>query len=246
MTTLPNGLARPPALMLKRFARAASRLPTRSIARRHERPQADLGRNMVAGVGIASMIEVHLKKLRARDDVSAEEEKTIRGLVSEIVEISADRTAIRHHTELHNSVLLLDGWMARAKDLPNGQRQFAELHVAGDFVDLHGFTLKSLDHDVVTLTHCRVALVPHERLKVMTERFPHLARLYWFLTNIDAAIHREWTLSLGRRTALSRMAHLFCELNIRLGITGLTNDNCYGFPLTQIELGECLGLTAVH
>lgn len=192
------------------------------------------------------MIEAHLKKLRARDDVSAEEEKTIRALVSEIVEIPADRTAIRHHTELHNSVLLLDGWMARAKDLPSGQRQVAELHVSGDFVDLHGFTLKKLDHDVITITRCRVALVPHERLKAMTERHPHLARLYWFMTNIDAAIHREWTLSLGRRTALSRMAHLFCELNVRLGITGLATDNAYFFPLTQIELGECLGLTAVH
>jgi len=192
------------------------------------------------------MIEVHLKKLRARDDVSAAEEKTIRGLVSEIVEVAADRTVIRHHTELSHSVLLLDGWMARAKDLPSGERQLAELHVAGDFVDLHGFTLKHLDHDVISITRCRIALVPHERLKEMTERFPHLARLYWLMTNIDAAIHREWTLSLGRRTALSRMAHLFCELNLRLQVAGLTADNCYSFPLTQIELGECLGLTAVH
>ena len=192
------------------------------------------------------MIEVHLKKLRARDDVTAAEEKTIRGLVSEVVDVPADRTVIRHHTELSNSVLLLDGWMARAKDLPSGERQLAELHVAGDFVDLHGFTLKHLDHDVISITRCRIAYVPHERLKEMTERFPHLARLYWLMTNIDAAIHREWTLSLGRRSALSRMAHLFCELNLRLELGGLTADNSYGFPLTQIELGECLGLTAVH
>lgn len=192
------------------------------------------------------MIEAHLQKLRARDDVSADEEKTIRGLVSEVVDLPADITAIRHHTELQQSVLLLDGWMARAKDLPSGERQIAELHVAGDFVDLHGFTLKRLDHDVITITPCRVGYVPHERLKEVTERFPHIARLYWMMTNIDAAVHREWTLSLGRRTALSRMAHLFCEMNIRLGIGGLASNNSYAMPLTQVELGECLGLTAVH
>lgn len=192
------------------------------------------------------MIEAHLQKLRARDEVSADEEKIIRGLVSEIVDLPADTVAIRHNIELQQSVLLLDGWMARAKDLPSGERQIAELHVAGDFVDLHGFTLKRLDHDVITITPCRIAHVPHERLKEVTERYPHIARLYWLMTNIDAAVHREWTLSLGRRTALSRMAHLFCELNIRLGISGLASNNCYAMPLTQIELGECLGLTAVH
>src|SRR5689334_15243342 len=119
------------------------------------------------------MIEAHLLKLRARDEVSADEEKTIRGLVSEVVDLPADIVAIRHHAELHQSVLLLEGWMARAKDLPSGERQIAELHVAGDFVDLHGFTLKRLDHDVITMTACRVAHVPHERLKEVTERYPH-------------------------------------------------------------------------
>lgn len=192
------------------------------------------------------MIDIHLKKLRARDDIKPEEERVIRDLVGEVVEVPQDRTFVPHGAELRHSVLLLSGWMARAKDLPNGQRQVAELHIAGDFVDLHGFTLKRLDHDVISITRCKVALVPHERLTRMTERHPHLTRLYWFSTNVDAAIHREWTLSLGRRSAIARMAHLFCELNVRLGIVGLAQENSYDFPLTQVELSECLGLTSVH
>jgi CRP-like cAMP-binding protein len=192
------------------------------------------------------MIEAHLKKLRVRDSVSDEEEREIRGLVAQVVEVAADRTVIRHGEELNTSTLLLEGWMARAKDLRSGQRQLLELHVAGDFTDLHGFTLKRLEHDIISLTRCRMALVPHERLRAMTERFPHLTRLYWFATNIDAAVQREWTLSLGRRSALARMAHLFCELNVRLGIVGLAEADSYDFPLTQAELSECLGLTSVH
>jgi len=192
------------------------------------------------------VIEAHLSKLRARDDVSPEEEEAIRGLVSQVIDVPADRTVIRRGEELQHSLLLLSGWLARAKDLPSGQRQMAELHVAGDFADLHSFTLKRLDHDVIALTGCRIGMVPHDRLKVITERFPHLTRLFWLMTNIDAAIQREWTLSLGSRTALARMAHLFCELNARLGIGGFAEKDSYDFPLTQVELGECLGLTSVH
>jgi CRP-like cAMP-binding protein len=192
------------------------------------------------------MIEVHLKKLRARDTISAEEEQAVRGLVAEVIEVQQDRTIVRHGEQLNQSMLLLSGWLARAKDLPSGQRQIAELHVAGDFADLHGFTLKRLDHDVISMTRCRIALVPHDRLKELTDKQPHLARVYWAMTNIDAAIQREWTLSLGRRSAIARMAHLLCELNVRLGIVGLSDNNSFDFPLTQVEFGECLGLTSVH
>lgn len=195
---------------------------------------------------MAELIERHLTKLRLRDTLSAEEEKEVRSLISETIRLRPDQTFIRVGQELNTSTLLLDGWMARAKDLPSGQRQLAEISLPGDFVDLHGFTLKRLDHDIVTITSCTVGIVPHERLKTMTERFPHLTRLYWLMTNMDAAIHREWTLSLGRRTAVARMAQLFCELLIRLEITGLASSDSYEFPLTQVELAECLGLTSVH
>jgi CRP-like cAMP-binding protein len=80
----------------------------------------------------------------------------------------------------------------------------------------------------------------------VSEQHPHLARIYWMSTNIDAAITREMTLSLGKRSAISRMAHLFCELHVRLGFVGKTKGDSYEFPLTQRELSECLGLTVVH
>ena len=192
------------------------------------------------------MIEAHLKKLRVRDDISAEEEAAIRAMVGEVRDYRADEVIIRRGRELKESVLLLDGWIARTKDLSDGGRQISELQFAGDFTDIHGFTLKRLDHNIATITPCRVALVPHDRLRATFERFPHLMRVYWLMTNIDAAIHREWTVSLGRRSALSRMAHLFCEIRERLDIVGRAPNDSYEFPLTQQELGECLGLTAVH
>ena len=192
------------------------------------------------------MIETHLLKLRARDEISAEEEQALRGAVAEVREYPADATIIRAGEPLSVSMLLLDGILCRYKDLSQGQRQITELHVTGDFADLHSFTLKRLDHNILTLTPCRIGIVPHERLTRITEQHPHLTRLYWFSTNMDAAIHREWEVSLGRRSAIARIAHLFCELRVRLGIVGMTDGDSYALPLTQAELGECMGLTSVH
>jgi CRP-like cAMP-binding protein len=192
------------------------------------------------------MIERHLMKLRARDEISEADEQTIRSAISELREYKRDTTFIRANERLEHSTLLLNGMMCRYKDLSEGQRQIIEIHVPGDFVDLHSFTLKRLDHNVMTLTPCTVALVPHERLQAITECSPHLTRVYWFSTNLDAAMHREWEVSLGRRKAVSAMAHLFCELNVRLGIVGLSDSGSYDLDLTQQELGECLGISTVH
>lgn len=192
------------------------------------------------------MIEKLLMKLRVRDELSAEEEAALRALPADVRDVAADKTIIRAGQVLNESTLLLDGLMCRYKDLRNGRRQISELHVSGDFVDLHSFTLKKLDHSIMALTPCRFAQVPHERLKAITEQFPHLTRVLWFSTTLDAAIHREWVLSLGRRTALARVAHLFCELHARLQIVGLTDGFTYKLGLTQLDLAECLGLTSIH
>jgi CRP-like cAMP-binding protein len=192
------------------------------------------------------MISVHLNKLKRRVEISSEEERAIRNSVAETRTVAADHVLIRSGEELNSCFVLLDGWLARSKDLSGGERQYSEIHVAGDFADLHGFTLKRLDHDVLTLSRCVLGVVPHARLQDIGERHPRLARIYWQSTNIDAAITRELVLSLGQRSALSRMAHLFCELHMRLDAVGRAEPRGYDFPLTQRELSEYLGLTVVH
>jgi CRP-like cAMP-binding protein len=192
------------------------------------------------------MITAHLKKLRLRTTLSAEDERILRDLVVEHRQVAPDELLIRSGELLNHSMLLLDGWLVRSKDLPSGERQILEIHVPGDFADLHSFTLKRLDHDIFSITESIIGLVPHERLTQLTEQHPHLTRVYWLSTNLDAAIAREMALSLGQRSAISRMAHLFCELHLRLEIVGKTSDDTFEFPLTQRELSECLGLTVVH
>lgn len=192
------------------------------------------------------MIDTLLKKLRARDEISRNEEAVLRDAVKETVLVPPRRTIIRRGATLDRSVLLLEGMMCRFKDLRNGRRQITAIHTPGDFLDLHGFTLKRLDHDVMSLASCVIAYAPHSALTRITETEPHLTRLLWFTTNLDAAIHREWELSLGQRSGAMRAAHLFCELHARLEVVGVARGPTFDLPINQTELGECLGLTVVH
>jgi CRP-like cAMP-binding protein len=198
------------------------------------------------GRGARDAVEALLLKLRARDRVTPEEERVLLDSVSEIRDIPAGRTIVRAGVNLNESNLLVQGIIARYKDLADGQRQIMELHVAGDFVDLHGFLLKRLEHHVGTLTAVRIAIFPHDRLRHITEDHPHLARMLWFSTLMDASIHREHILSVGRRSAQSRIAHLLCELYLRLEVVGLAAKGRFDLPLTQADIADVSGLTSVH
>lgn len=192
------------------------------------------------------MVDKHLMKLRLRCPVSQAEEEAIRDSLGEPVSYAPDQVLVRRGELLNSSILLLEGMLARYKDLSDGQRQIMHVHVPGDFADLHGYTLKRLDHNVMTLTRTRIVRAPHVALDSLIDRFPRLGHIFWLTTNLDAAIHREWEVSLGRRNAIERVANLFCELHARLAVVGLTEGNRFRLPITQAQLAECLGLTSVH
>jgi CRP-like cAMP-binding protein len=195
---------------------------------------------------MTTAIDKLLLKLGARDEVSEAERQALSDLIVELEDLPAKKTIVSRGQPLNRSILLIEGMMCRSKDLRSGRRQISALHVPGDFLDLHGFTLKYLDHEIISLSPAKVAYASHEKLTRLTEDFPHVSRLLWFSTNLDAAIHREWELSLGQRTGVARAAQLFCELQARLSIVGLAGGDSFDLPLNQTELGECLGLTVVH
>lgn len=145
------------------------------------------------------------------------------------------------------STLVLAGWASRYSTLANGRRQMLALQIGGDFVDLHSYPLKTMDHGVAALTDCTIATIAHERLRDITERDAHLTRLLWLLTLIDAATLRKWLLGSGQQPALQHAAHLLCELYTRLDAAGLVKDALvFELPLSQEEFGDALGISAVH
>jgi CRP-like cAMP-binding protein len=97
---------------------------------------------------------------------------------------------------------------------------------------------------VVTEVYCADA--PLSRLRNICTRYPRITAAFWRETLIDAAVFREWVTNVGRREGMSRMAHVLCELLVRLRAVGLVEDHACDLPITQNEFADALGFTTVH
>jgi CRP-like cAMP-binding protein len=185
-------------------------------------------------------------KLRRRDHVTDREAAALDALLDPPCRHTAGSVIIRPGERPSRSTLLVTGWVARFSVLEDGARSFTQLGIAGDFVDLHSLLMKQMDHGVVALTDCVTASAPHAKLIELSETHAHLTRLLWLDTVIDGAIHREWLHRMGTQNALGRTAHILCEMEARLESVSLAGPDGFEFPLTQNELADCLGLSAVH
>ena len=187
-----------------------------------------------------------LLKLQRRDEISDDERRVLEELITEPSTARAQRDLVREGERPTFSTLIVDGFAARYKVVESGGRQITALHGPGDFIDLHSFLLKKMDHGVVALTPVTIAKAAHSALVRISETHPHLSRMFSLLTLIDASIHREWLVAMGRRGALGHAAHLLCETYKQLEIVGLTRDMEFLFPVTQGDLADVLGLSTVH
>lgn len=183
---------------------------------------------------------------RRRDRLSAEDIAALEDSVGPIRELPPRKLIARAGERITESTLLLEGFLCRYMDDRAGHRQLVALHVPGDFVDLHGFPLERLDHDVATIGPTRVATWPHRALREIVETRPNLTQMLWFSTLLDGAMHREWIFRLGRLDAEGRVAHFMCEMEVRLEMVGLASDGRFALPLKQADLAEACGLTGVH
>lgn len=147
---------------------------------------------------------------------------------------------------LTRSCVLLDGFACRYKLSPDGSRQIVSFHMPGDLIDLHSALLKVADHSIAAIGRAHVAYLPHAVIFETTRRYAGIAHAFWLETVIDGSIFREWLLNVGRRDAYGRLAHLFCELALRLDSVGLCPNGRCQFPVTQTDLADATGLTPVH
>jgi CRP-like cAMP-binding protein len=187
-----------------------------------------------------------LRKLESVASLSAEEKAAILNLPVTVRQMRADHDIVRERDRPTQSCLVLDGWLCRYKILESGARQIFSFHIAGDIPDLQSLHLRTMDHNLGTLVQSTVAFIQHESVKNLARDFPHICNVLWRDTLIDAAIFREWMVGMGRRDAPSRIAHVLCELFIKLQAVGLTKDHSCHFPITQSVIGDALGLSTVH
>jgi CRP-like cAMP-binding protein len=142
--------------------------------------------------------------------------------------------------------VLLSGFAFRQKLVSDGARQIISFHIPGEFIDIQNGLLDVADHNVQSLGRSTVVMVPKGPLMDLMGARQNVRRAIWYDSLIDAAIFREWVVNVGRRDARERIAHLLCELAARMTAAGLDSGPMFDFPVTQEQLADATGLTAVH
>jgi CRP-like cAMP-binding protein len=187
-----------------------------------------------------------IRSLERIGSLSDAEKCVLEAAVTRKRTVGAGEDIVREGDRPRDCGLILEGFACRYKLLSAGRRQVMSFHITGDICDLHSFPLEVMDHSIGAITACTLGVIPHQALRTMAERHPHLARLLWRSTLIDAAVFREWMAGIGRKSAIGRVAHLLCEVLVRLQGVGLAHDGMCELPVTQTDIADALGLTNVH
>ena len=187
-----------------------------------------------------------IDKLSGHAPLSAEDVQLLEAACGKPQNVPARHDLIREGDKPGPIFVILAGWACRYKMLPEGTRQITAFLMPGDCCDMHASVLDQMEHAIAMLTPGRVAMIPSARMEELILSRPALTRAFWWTQLVDEDTLRAWIVSMGRRNSLQRVAHLMCELYVRAHNIGLANGDRFELPLTQVVLGDALGLTAVH
>jgi CRP-like cAMP-binding protein len=188
-----------------------------------------------------------LRKLSRFTRLSADDQALLTRVTSERVRrFAAREDIVREGDKPDNIGLFQSGWGCRHKTLEDGRRQIVSLFLPGDICDLNVFVLGQMDHSISSITPVSLAEISRGGFEEVMLASPRVTQALWWDLLVASSIQREWTVNLGQRGAFERMAHLLCEVFIRLDVAGLVEGDHCEFPLTQTDLGEATGLSTVH
>jgi len=187
-----------------------------------------------------------LFRLERLNTLSAADRQRIVDLPLKLVNYPAHREIVSYGYSTSRCTVVLDGFLYSHKPVAGSRRQITSFFVPGDIVDLPTLFLPNVDHTIATLGPAVLAFVPHAALKEVLDESSALAQAFWRETLMQAAIFQEWVVNLGRRDAFARLAHIVCELTMRLQSVGLARDLSFSMPWTQIDLADACGISNVH
>ena len=193
-----------------------------------------------------SRLEPLLRKLEFWQQLNDAERSAVLGLPHEVERFAPGKYVVRQGSAAKYSCLMLSGFSFRHKITGDGGRSIVAVHMAGDMVDLQNSLLEIADHSVQTLTEAEVALISREHVVRLALDYPKVGMAMWYDTLVDGSIFREWIANIARRDAAARLSHLLCEFGVRLQALGLGERDSFELPMTQEQLADATGLTAVH
>lgn len=194
----------------------------------------------------ARMANAFVRKLSALADLSEADVSALIACTSHVRNYGPRHDLIREGDRPGPVFVVLDGWACRYKILPSGTRQITSFMLAGDSCDLHIGILNEMDHSIQTVTTASIATIQKTAMEEIIAGSPRIARALYAAQLIDEATLRAWIVSMGRRSSIERVAHLMCELYLRLQNVGMGDLEQVELPISQLLFADALGMTPVH
>ena len=191
-------------------------------------------------------LQLFLDRLTSRSILTNAEQKAVLDLPAHAEQVHANQDFVRIGDRVHHSCLVVAGIVGRFDQNGDGKRQITAMHTSGDMCDLHSVVQPLPSSALQALSVATILRIPHAALRAITGRHPALAEAFWRDCMVDAAILSEWVVNVGSRDAKTRVAHLICEMAMRLSNGLGRKEFMFDMPITQTQLGEATGLTAVH
>ena len=142
-------------------------------------------------------------------------------------------------------LIIHSGWSCLYRTMPDGDRQIFDFALGGDIIGMRGSSAP-IRRSFRSMTTLAVFEVSSRCL--LNAIGPSVCLIDLFLSGEarHKAILAEHLANVGRRSALARTAHILLELSTRLQSVGLADAKGFECPLTQHDLADALGLTAIH
>lgn len=187
-----------------------------------------------------------LHRLRLRSILTDEEQDAVLSLSGETRSIRGGEDIVSPGERVEHACLIARGLAGRFDQMLDGERQVTSFYIAGDMCDLHSVVAPRASWSITSLGNVAAVLVPHRQLRELCIRYPGVAVAFWRDGTADGSIFAKWIGNLGRKNAKARIGHMFCEMAMRSEAAGLGTRAAFDLPLTQRQLADAAGLTAVH
>jgi CRP-like cAMP-binding protein len=191
-------------------------------------------------------LQLFVKRLASRSILTDDETGAVLALKGQLKQVAAHLDFVRLGERVDHSCLLVEGLVGRFGQTRDGVRQITCLHIPGDMADLPSVVSPKSGWALGALAGSTILRIPHADLRRLAARHPGVAEAFWRDCVADGSIFSEWVVNVGRRNALSRIAHLLCEMAIRCEKAGQGDRHAFALPITQADLGDATGLTNVH
>lgn len=195
---------------------------------------------------LTSPTAAFLDRLRQRSQLSEDDEKVVLSLPGRKKSFDPLQRIVDFGEPTTHATLIIEGIAARVETFRDGDREISAVHIPGDMCDLHSVVVPIASWGIEALTRTTIYAIPHAALLEISRNIPSLGTAFWRETTVDGTMFAKWVGVMGRREARVRLAHLFCEVGLRMELAKRGTRTRFRFDVTQYQMAEMAGLTSIH